>query len=465
MLRTPTRSALFLGAVVAACSDVTVPARPAAVASVRVVPFAAWLQPGDTLRLTALPRDADGVPIARALDVAWRSAAPSIATVDEDGLVRAIEPGDAEIVATVEGITGSALMHILSRTGAFGSFRLVTAGDDFTCGVESAGVVVCWGLNAYGQLGNGGAVGGRTPSAVTGPAGATAIAAGTRHACAIDGDMQPWCWGWNSVGQVGLGVSEKIVALPEPVAVEGRFIDVAAGSGHSCALRNDGVVICWGAGVLGQLGAGSLPSVAVTEVAASVTFQVIVAGHAHTCALDTDGSAWCWGWNASGQLGSTTADCGVRMPCSTSPVQVETSLRFTSLAAGSGFTCGLEADGAAHCWGSNTAGQLGGASVFASTSPVRIDGVPPFTGIAAGHEHACGVTETGDLFCWGANAQGQLGDGTTEPRTGPVRADLVAVPGIGVAAGGAHTCAITHVGTIVCWGADAAGQLGLHPVS
>ena len=82
--------------------------------------------------------------------------------------------------------------------------------------------------------------------------------------------------------------------------------------------------------------------------------------------------------------------------------------------------------------------------------------------ITAGRSHSCAITSLGAVYCWGSNAHGQLGDGslTSSPTavqsTGPL-ADLIAVQ---VDAGAAHTCAIDTFGLAYCWGENTAGQLG-----
>ncbi|HEX7918339.1 MAG TPA: hypothetical protein VF454_03000, partial [Gemmatimonadales bacterium] len=87
---------------------------------------------------------------------------------------------------------------------------------------------------------------------------------------------------------------------------------------------------------------------------------------------------------------------------------------------GSDHACALLTSGAAYCWGSNSAGQLGRAGASSAT-PVAVAGGFVFSTLSAGAEHTCGLElGTGAVGCWGANYAGQLGDGTTTDRDHPV---------------------------------------------
>ena len=87
-------------------------------------------------------------------------------------------------------------------------------------------------------------------------------------------------------------------------------------------------------------------------------------------------------------------------------------LTFASVDAGIAHSCGVTTDGAAYCWGSNGAGQLGDGFVTSRTSPVLVRGGLRFAAVDAGFLHSCGLTTSGDAYCWGDNESGQLGDGT-----------------------------------------------------
>jgi alpha-tubulin suppressor-like RCC1 family protein len=90
-------------------------------------------------------------------------------------------------------------------------------------------------------------------------------------------------------------------------------------------------------------------------------------------------------------------------------------------------------------------------------------GIVPVTGgethaIAAGIAHTCAITPEGGVQCWGNNDFGQLGDGTNTASNIPV--DVVGLEGgTTIVAGGHHTCILSG-GNVWCWGQNSQGQLG-----
>jgi len=101
----------------------------------------------------------------------------------------------------------------------------------------------------------------------------TSISAGGSHSCGVRGDASVVCWGRNYSGQ----------ARPP----QGSFTAVSAGDSHSCGVRVDASVVCWGDNEHGQ-----------TDAPAG-TYIAVAACHSHSCALRNDHTATCWGAVAS----------------------------------------------------------------------------------------------------------------------------------------------------------------------
>ena len=96
--------------------------------------------------------------------------------------------------------------------------------------------------------------------------------------------------------------------------VGGEFVTVSAGGGHTCGVRVDGSVACWGADSLGR------------TTPREGEFTSVSAGNQHTCGVRVDGSVDCWGSNLSGQAMAPEGE-------------------FASVSAGYHHTCGVRADG------------------------------------------------------------------------------------------------------------------------
>ena len=326
----------------------------------------------------------------------------------------------------------------------------ITAAYGHTCAVTKTNGAKCWGLNEFGELGDGTTTDRSIPVDVTGlTSGVTALQAGDHHTCAVAGGTMA-CWGYNVKGQLGNGIH---VDKRTPVDVTGLTAGmeaVAAGYQHTCALTNEGGVKCWGANDYGALGDGTtarrrLP-VDVSGLTAGVT--AIAAGDDYTCAL-VDAGVKCWGANNHGQLGDDTFEDR------TTPVDVVGLAEgVTALVAGKEHTCAL-IGGGVKCWGRRD--FLGNDASADSATPVTVfqSGV---TALAAGEAHTCVVVGAG-VKCWGNNDDGQLGDGGTAAAQVPV--DVLDLTGAitGLSAGYGHTCAIVDGGA-KCWGRNTLGELG-----
>ncbi len=80
--------------------------------------------------------------------------------------------------------------------------------------------------------------------------------------------------------------------------------------------------------------------------------------------------------------------------------------------------------------------------------------------IAAGESHTCALTSMGAVKCWGSNAYGLLGDGTTTNRSTPVQVSGLTSGVVQITVGSTHSCALMVTGVVRCWGWNSAGQLG-----
>jgi alpha-tubulin suppressor-like RCC1 family protein len=291
--------------------------------------------------------------------------------------------------------------------------REIEAGNFHTCARTETNGVKCWGYNGAGQLGAAsadtcGASGitfacSKTPLPVTGIAeGALVLAAGGDHTCALIttalNARQLKCWGANTFGELGNG-TRTTAPSTAPSAVTGSqdFVDVAAGSFHTCAITVSAATFCWGSNGFGQLG-------------------TIGGATCGAPALRANEPVPPW---ASAGRGGARAPVGSN-DCALSPVAVSGLHAVMTISGGFGHTCATTSAGAVYCWGWNEYGQLGDGTTISRTTPaIARDLSFAADTVSAGTFHTCAITKTGGLRCWGENFSGQLGEGTTQQRAVP----------------------------------------------
>jgi alpha-tubulin suppressor-like RCC1 family protein len=352
-------------------------------------------------------------------------------------------------------------------------FAAVTGGSAHTCALTTKGAVKCWGINVFGEAGNGGQASSyRTPVDVVGLSrGVKAIsAAGAAgdHTCALTGAGGVRCWGRNINDQLLVDAFLKRT----PVALRGMssgIRGVAAGYEHTCVLTTKREVRCWGTNSSGQLGNGRQtaaisPPVSVVGLGSGVE-AIAVGGYPNgsTCAVTAGGGAKCWGADHHGQIGNGALKDWVASPADV----VGLGSGVSAISIGYLHACALTSVGGVKCWGSNTVGQLGNGpsptpNAPPSTTPVEVSGLARgVRQIAAGGNFTCALLGSGGVKCWGSNDHGQLGTGSTA-RESRVPVDVVGLRGkvkaIGV--GLTHSCAVTTAGALQCWGWNELGQIG-----
>lgn len=332
----------------------------------------------------------------------------------------------------------------------------LAAGAGQTCALTGSGGLKCWGVNTWGQVGDGTTTYRGAPVDVTGlSSGVAAVSAGTFHTCAVTQGGGMKCWGGNDSCQVGDGTQGTNRKTPVDVAgLTSGVTGIAAGNTFSCAVVNGGAK-CWGSPVFGQLGDGTymLRKTPVDVVGLSSGVTAVAAGVHHACALTSGGGIKCWGWNEAGMLGDGTTSN------SNTPVDVVGLSSGVKAIAVGGPNCALRETGGVKCWG----GLVGDGTFTPRLTPVDVcaGGAAGCTAtlsgvkaLAGGVSHMCALTSGGGVKCWGVNPFGQLGDGTQANRTIPV--DVIGLTsGVTALAAGANTtCALVGDGRPKCWGDD-----------
>jgi alpha-tubulin suppressor-like RCC1 family protein len=288
---------------------------------------------------------------------------------------------------------------------------------------------------------------------------------------------------------------------PDPPLLTGNGVprapswieQLALGNEHTCLLI-DGEVWCWGENHGGQLGDGTQVARARPTRVVGIDNAVVLASGpgfdvgclaavrgSHTCAVLNDATVKCWGSNVSGD--------NTWIIQSLTPFVVSGLSNATKLGVAGYSSCAVLRNGTLSCWGASAvpfpgfdggvtsvaAGEgafalLGDGTVWAfdewtSQGATQFGGprkVPSLFGIrsiAAGWGHQCALRSDGTVWCWGANFAGQLGDGTYNDSATPVQvAGITSAWAIGV--GLRVSCALMNDSTAWCWGDNSVGQMG-----
>jgi alpha-tubulin suppressor-like RCC1 family protein len=357
--------------------------------------------------------------------------------------------------------------------------------------LASSRQLYAFGENYYGQLGNTANNGNNNPNPVLSPvtlpgaSGDVSEAAAGLHSMAITSTGQLYAFGDNASEQLGIAANAgtsaanptpTLVALPGATGVVSH---VSAAYDHTLAVTTTGQLYAFGNNHEGQLGNASgngtdaphAPTLVTLPGATGPVVQA-AAGDYFSLALTSTGQLYAFGENSSGQLGKAaniTAN-----PTPTLVALPGATGQIVRVSAGTAHVLALTSTGQLYAFGANYEGQLGTSTNSGTTTPnptpikVVLPGASgPVSQIAAGDSHSLALTSTGQLFAFGWNMSGQLGstanNGTYNPNPTPT---LVALPGeIGtvtaLAAGGAHTLAVTSGGQLYAFGANKYGQLGL----
>lgn len=353
-----------------------------------------------------------------------------------------------------------------------------------------------WGLNHYGIFGNNNTslIQEQFPVSeeTSNPGLWKEISGGYHHACGIkaeNADNALYCWGRGSY----LGQASSSTAVPTRIGLStDLWLTVDVGARHSCGIKKDSSLWCWGDGSNGEFGAGDVAGVAnvpdtangeymiqIINPTATTTWSKVSAGFRYTCAIDNAEDLYCWGSNNQGQLG-----IGAK---STTPKYIPTLVPKIGLAAwkeisaGIATTCAITNVGNQnlYCWGDNVYGTIGssiaGTSDQTSPTVVTDNQTTPWSAVSINSYHTCarkidsntGAIDEGSLWCWGKSDYGQTGSGQYNinftPSQNIPNQVLTGTYWKNFATGNDSTCAIKAVdNTLWCWGKNFIGQLGIN---
>ncbi|NTF18138.1 hypothetical protein G6L37_06945 [Agrobacterium rubi] len=240
---------------------------------------------------------------------------------------------------------------------------------------------------------------------------------GDRHTCAVKTNGSVYCFGSGGSGRLGLGdTTNRLVPTAVP-ALSSGVAAIAPGGIQTCALKTDGSVLCFGNGVTTPTKVNALPP--STKIAAFGD---------RICAITADGGLYCWAGTGTPQK----------------VAGMETGV--VNVGTGYAYQCAVKSDGTLWCWSGNGV-------------PAKIAGISDVKQVAAGWAHTCAVVSNGSVYCWGTNNHGQIGDNTTATRSAPTKASGIS-DAVQVSVGYDFTCAVRSNGGVMCWGFGENGKLG-----
>jgi len=236
------------------------------------------------------------------------------------------------------------------------------------------------------------------------------LTAGAYHTCALRDDHTISCWGNNEHGQLGTGDNQD-AHKPRTVSDIDNAVQVSAGGYHTCATTSDGQVYCWGDNENGQVGDGTkLHRYNPTLVKGLDNIKKVSAGGYHTCAINNLGKIFCWGKNKKGQLGQGPDTIVDEVSPQALVGVVDYVEPGVDVEAGTDFTCYIKNSGHVACWGDNFNGKAGVGAVI-QIYPKEIENLNEVKTLSLGDNHVCAINSVEASWCWGDNYDGQLGNG------------------------------------------------------
>ena len=178
--------------------------------------------------------------------------------------------------------------------------QVLSLGDYHSGVIAQDGSLYMWGVNDFGQIGDGTTKNRYKPTKILDHV--VSVSLGDYYSGAITQDGSLYMWGSNVYGQIGDGTTEDRY---KPTKILDHVIAVSLGYCHSGAITQDGSLYMWGRNYYGEIGDGTeedryKPTKILDHVIA------VSLGVGHSGAITQDGSLYMWGWNSDGQIGDGT---------------------------------------------------------------------------------------------------------------------------------------------------------------
>ena len=323
------------------------------------------------------------------------------------------------------------------------------------------------------------------------------VACGRTHSMALT-DCGLYLWGSSKHGQLGLGTSVMMAKKPTLVAALAQevIVGISAGNYHSAAWDENGRAWTWGWGVHGQLGHDSIEDEFLpTRLILSDRIISVACGHAHTVVLTIKGQVWTFGCGLFGQLGIG------EIKKKAIPSLVDLEVKIAQIKTGFFHTLAFDAEGQKlYTWGCNpqvlrteahmkrkgrmqnkiiaeeTGQDIEAAAEEAKKSeaeeemlhllPSLLDtSLFSVASVACGNQHSMILTSSGSILAFGRNMDGQLGIGSRKDAKLPtlvsgLKDDLI----IEIVCGADFSLAMSEAGSVFVWGGNGGGQHGKPPL-
>ncbi len=329
----------------------------------------------------------------------------------------------------------------------------IAARGDHSLGIKSDGTLWAWGINNYGQLGDGTTINSNIPVQVGTATDWVGIAAGQLHSLGLKADGTAWAWGINTSGELGT-TSTANSNTPVLVSMLAGITAVAGGYSHSLFLKSDGTVWATGRNLEGQLGDNTIVSKRQPiQVSGLSNVAAISAGASHSLFLQNNGTAWACGYNYYGSLGDNTNTNRAI------PVPVTGISGIKSIAAGEYHSLFLGNNGTVWGTGYSFDGELGNGSAANRYNPVQIPAFDHISAIAAGSLHSLFLKTDGTVWSTGFNKYGALGLGNDFDRQSPAQVTGL-TNAVSISGGGYHSHFLQGNGALNSCGRNETGQMG-----